>query len=147
MQLAAFKSHHERFPAVTAYLIGGIMLAVIGWAAMSPNPGMGYQQLLDQSGSPVVDDKGIPKIAIVQFSPITKFIYNLVPNLLMIAGAVCILAASLKVIRTLRRQGGTRDRASKARSAIAIQPITKESEQDVSADRQQLHNINPNALP
>src|SRR6188768_392518 len=98
MNLSAFPTHADRMVIVTASLLAGICMIGIGWYIKAPNPG-GFREVLDSSGAPILDGKGIPQLEFVPPSLLPNFSYDLIPSLITLAGVACILFAVYKLIR------------------------------------------------
>lgn len=89
----------KRLVFAGSYLALGLFLFLYAWLARYPNPGVGVRVLLSPDGTPLLDENGAPLRELVKFSAIYNFTYNLVSNLAMVGGAVCIFLFSLKLVR------------------------------------------------
>ena len=98
MNLSAFLPHVERMVIVTACLLAGIFMIGIGWFTKAPNAG-GFREVLDSSGTPILDGQGAPQLEFVPPSLIPNFTYDLIPSLITLAGVGCILFSVFMVIR------------------------------------------------
>ena len=107
MNRSAFISHPERMVIVTVRLLAGICMIGIGWFTKAPNSG-GFREVLDSSGAPILDGKGVPQLEFVPPSLIPNFSYDLIPSLITLVGVACILFGVLKVIRYVGLLSGTK---------------------------------------